>query len=123
MFKQNKLHVYVLVFLLSITLLSGCSIYQADLRQGNYISQEDLDRLRPDLTKHQVQQIMGSPAMTPYFELDQWNYTYAFVDGRHRDQPLKFKTISLFFKNGKLTSYSSNHWHPEHLPVNKGWKH
>jgi outer membrane protein assembly factor BamE len=118
--RVNKFTAVLLAFLLSATLLSGCSIYQPDLRQGNFICQEDLDRLKPDMTKHQVQQIMGSPAMTPYFKQDQWNYTYAYVDGRHRDEPLKFKTISLFFVNGKLNSYSSNYWHPSNLPANRG---
>lgn len=96
--------------------LNGCSLYRPSLRQGNHISQDELDKLHPDLTKRDVQDIMGSPAMTPYFELDQWNYTYAYLDGSHRDQPLKFKTISLFFDNGKLVSYSSNNWRLANLP-------
>lgn len=105
--------------LILINLLCGCSLYRANLRQGDFISQEELDRLHPNLTKYQVQEIMGAPALEPFFKQDQWNYTYAFVDGNHRDQPLKFKTISLFFKNGKLQSYSSRFWKPAHLPVQK----
>ncbi len=102
--------------LILATVLTGCSLYRPNLRQGNYISQEELDRLRPDQTKREVQDIMGSPAMTPYFNLDQWNYTYAYLPGLERDKPLKFCTISLYFNNGKLVSYSSNAWHPANLP-------
>lgn len=104
------------LLLVMLSLLSGCSLYRPDLRQGNHISQEELDKLHPDMTKREVQEVMGSPAMTPYYNLDQWNYTYAYLDGMHRDQPLKFKTISLHFNNGKLESYSSNCWHPANLP-------
>lgn len=111
-------NIFVIAALLITTLLSGCSLYRPDLRQGDYLTQAELDRLRPDLSKHQVQDIMGTPALTPVFELDQWNYTYAFVDGRHRDQALQFKTISLYFsKDGKLQSYASSYWQPKHLPV------
>lgn len=102
--------------MLVICCLSGCSLYRPSLRQGNYISQDELDKLKPNLSKYEVQNIMGSPAMTPYFNLNQWNYTYAFLDGTHRDQPLKFKTITLVFKNGKLDSYYSNYWRPANLP-------
>lgn len=104
------------LLLVALVLLSGCSLYRPDLRQGNHISQEELDKLHPDLSKREVQEILGSPAMTPYLNLDQWNYTYAYLDGMHRDQPLKFKTISLYFDKGKLVSYSSKDWHPANLP-------
>lgn len=109
----------LLAFTLTMTLLPGCSLYRPNMRQGDCISQEALDRLKPALTKHEVQDIMGTPAMTPFFKLDQWNYTYAYLDGNHRDQPLKFKTISLYFEHGKLVSYNSRYWHPAHLPKSR----
>jgi len=108
-----------LAMFLVTTALTGCSLYRADLAQGNSITPESLRQLKPNLTKHQVQQIMGTPALTPYFELDQWNYNYASIDGLHRDQLLKYKTITLYFKNNKLESYTSNEWHAENLPKHK----
>lgn len=116
---SRSCHVLAIFFVVT-SLLSGCSLYRPELNQGDYITQADLDRLEPGLTKNEVQQIMGSPALTPIFKLDQWNYTFAYVDGQHRDQPLKFKTISLYFKGDKLQSYSSRYWHPENLPKYKG---
>ena len=110
----------MLALVIVATSLAGCSLYRSELQQGNFISQADLDRLKPDLTKHQVQEIMGTPALTPVFNLEQWNYSYAYIDGQHRDQPLKFKTIALFFKNDKLQSYESRFWHPANLPIHKG---
>lgn len=108
------------IALVSIILFStGCSLYRPSLQQGNFITQEDLDRLKPGLSKHQVQQIMGTTALTPLFNLDQWNYSYGYIDGQHRDQPIKFKTISLYFKKDALTSYSSRFWHPANLPKQK----
>lgn len=113
---KSKYYIAALSVIVMLCLSSGCSLYRPSLRQGNYISQEELDRLHPDLTKREVQEIMGSPAMTPYFELDQWNYTYAYLNGTQRDCALKFKTISLYFSNGKLESYASKDWHPANLP-------
>lgn len=119
MFAARKPYSLWLALFFVVASLTGCSLYRSDLQQGNYITQEDLDRLKPEQTKHQVQQIMGTTALTPVFNIDEWNYSYAFIDGTHRDQPLKFKTITLFFKHGKLQSYVSNTWHPAHLPYRK----
>lgn len=116
MYVANKFNGLLLICLLISSLLTGCSLYRPNLRQGNFIAQEDLDRLKPGLTKHEVQQIIGSPALTPFFKLDQWNYTYAYLDGNHRDQPLKFKTLSLLFKEGKLEAYASRYWQIPNLP-------
>lgn len=112
----DKFHGILLACLLVTSLLTGCSLYRPDLRQGNSIDQEDLDKLKPGMTKHEVQQTIGSPAMTPFLKLNQWNYTYAYVDGNHRDQPLKFKTITLIFADDKLQAYASRYWHPANLP-------
>mgnify|MGYP000328915633 CR=1 FL=1 len=108
-----------LVLLVVATALTGCSLYRPDLQQGDYITQAELDDLKPNLSKHEVQQIIGTPALTPVFELEEWHYTYAFQNGKERDEPLKYKTITLYFKNGKLDSYSSQDWHPAHLPQHK----
>ncbi len=116
MFRLSGLGRTILALFLVATALAGCSLYRPALRQGDFITQADLDRLKPDMTKYQVQEVMGTPALTPVFNLEQWNYTYAYIDGQHRDQPLKFKTISLYFKHDKLQSYESRTWHPANLP-------
>jgi outer membrane protein assembly factor BamE len=99
--------------------LSGCTLYRCNLQQGNYITQAALDKLEPGLTKNEVQDIMGSTVVNPMFVTEEWNYSYGYVDGKHRDQPIKFHTITLNFKNGRLTSYNSNYWHPANLPREK----
>lgn len=103
-----------LVFVLST--LSACSLYRPDLEQGNYIEQASLDTLEPNLTKMQVEKIIGSPALTPAANLNDWNYTYVSVPGKQRHKNIEFQTLTLHFKNDKLKSYSSKHWHLKNLP-------
>ena len=111
----------VLLFLVLVTgLLTGC-LYRPELNQGNHITQAELNKLEPGMTKAEVQQLMGSTALAPVFELDEWNYTYAYVNGTQRNLPLKFKTISLYFKDDKLNSYRSNYWHLANLPQHQGF--
>ena len=108
MFHVQRLARTIMALFLLTTMLVGCSLYRPDLRQGNFITQADLNRLKPEMTKYQVQEIMGSPALSPVLNLEQWNYTYAYIDGQHRDQPLKFKTISLGIKAFAATSLQNN---------------
>lgn len=109
----------LLMLVLVTCLLTGC-LYRPELNQGDYITQAELDRLEPGLTKNEVQQIMGTPALTSVFELDQWNYTFACLSGQNRNKALKFKTLSLYFKRNELQSYSSYYWHPANLPKYQG---
>lgn len=116
MFPTSKtLYRWLTVILISL-LLTGCSLYRPDLRQGNFVSQSDLDKLEPGMTKREVQQIMGTTAENPMFLIDEWNYSYAYLDGSHRDQPLKFKTITLYFRDNKLVAYKSDTWKVPNLP-------
>jgi outer membrane protein assembly factor BamE (lipoprotein component of BamABCDE complex) len=119
MFKAWKPYYALLAILIVGSTLNGCSLYRSDLRQGNYIVADRIEELRPGQTKHQVQQIMGTVALTPVFEINQWNYNYAYVDGKHRDQPLKYKTLTLYFEHDTLQSYSSDTWTVPHLPKHK----
>lgn len=108
-----------IILSLNALLLGGCSLYRPELRQGDYITQAELDKLQPGMAKIQVQQILGSPALNQVLEVEHWNYTYAYLDGRHRSQPLAFQTITLYFKNDRLQGYASKHWHPANLPAIK----
>lgn len=103
----------------AIMTVSGCSLYRPDLRQGDYITQTELNKLRPGMAKIQVAELLGNPVLTPILEVDDWHYTYAFNKGLNRDKPLCFETISLYFKEDRLQSYASKVWHPANLPGQK----
>lgn len=75
----------------------GCSfpkIYKADIQQGNVITQEMVNQLRPGMSQRQVRFIMGSPLITDTFHPSRWDYLYSFqAAGTRRQQ----ERISLIF--------------------------
>ena len=97
---------------LFITLFPGCSIYKKDIRQGNQVTQENINKLRSGMSKDQVQDIMGSPALIPIINLSPWDYYYSFKPGDNGR--LEEKSFSLYFKQNKLRYYSGD-WQPAHL--------
>lgn len=93
--------------LVSVTLsllLSACSsfpgVYKIDIQQGNVVTQEMLNQLRPGMTKSQVKYVLGSPLLTDTFTPDRWDYLYTMQKG---GGSVTEQRISIFFKDDKLT--------------------
>ncbi|MDF7667302.1 outer membrane protein assembly factor BamE [Orbaceae bacterium ESL0727] len=76
-----QLRKFTTLMIVSWTLLSGCSlvdrwVYRPDINQGNYVTQEALDKLQIGQTKEQVTFIMGSPMLTSAFGDNTWYYVF-----------------------------------------------
>ncbi len=78
---------------LSFTLLSGCA-YRADLAQGNYVEQENVDRLRYGMSAEQVRFILGTPMLVDPFDSSRWYYVHYLREGW--DDPQVQNLIVLF---------------------------
>lgn len=96
-------------------LLAGCNpvssfsfpgVYRIDIPQGNIISQESVDQLRPGLTKRQVTFILGTPLIRDTFDQDRWDYVYSYQPGGgERAQ----ERLTVFFDdNGELTHFEGD---------------
>lgn len=82
--------------------LSGCFLrpYRIDVQQGNYVDQEMIAKLKPDLTRAQVRFILGTPLIADPFNPDRWDYL--FIDRRHG----RLKTVhrlTVYFEGDRLT--------------------
>jgi outer membrane protein assembly factor BamE len=90
-------------------LTTGCAfpgVYRIDIPQGNIITQEMVDQLRPGLTKRQVTFILGTPLIRDTFDQDRWDYLYSYQPGGgERAQ----ERLAVFFdENGELTHFEGD---------------
>lgn len=95
----------LLGFLTVIILITGCSfpgVYKIDVPQGNIITQEMIDQLKPGMTQRQVRYIMGSPMIVDTFNPNRWDYLYHVTFGKQA--PVR-KHIALFFENDQLSHF------------------
>ena len=53
-------------------------VYKLDINQGNYLSQDMVDKLKVGQTRPQVRTILGTPLVTSAFRADRWDYVYEF---------------------------------------------
>ncbi len=85
--------------------LAGCSggvrlsPYRIDIRQGNYVTQDMVARLKPGMTRDQVRFVLGTPLVSDVFHADRWDYVYRFQPGWGEMQN---RHIAVFFEDGKL---------------------
>lgn len=88
------------------TLLTGCSsfdkipfVYRIDVQQGNVITQESVDQLKPGMTKRQVRFTLGTPLISDTFHADRWDYVYRMEPGKGE---IEQKRVTVRFKNDVL---------------------
>lgn len=73
----------IAVFLFLSLSLSACSnwIYRIDVPQGNFLDENDVDKLRVGMTKEQVIYVLGRPILKDAFDKDTWYYVYKMKRG------------------------------------------
>ena len=87
--------------LVGLLALAGCSfpgVYKIDIQQGNVVTQDMIDQLKPGMTQRQVRFIMGNPMITDTFHAKRWDYLYSIQPGgRQRYQ----ERVSLEFDDNQ----------------------
>ena len=54
--------------------IPGITPYKMDIQQGNLLTQEQVSRLKPGMSKEEVRLILGTPLLTDIFHADRWDY-------------------------------------------------
>lgn len=102
-----------LATLLLCALLAGCGsflrVYKADLDQGNLVTREMVDKLKPGMTPSQVRYVLGTPLVTDTLNPQRWDYLYRYVPGTYA-RKLDIKEVSnrrltVYFENGTLSRF------------------
>lgn len=57
------------------------SPYRVPIQQGNFVSQEMVDQLKPGMTREQVRFALGTPLLTDLFHADRWDYPFRLQRG------------------------------------------
>ncbi|WP_435606249.1 outer membrane protein assembly factor BamE [Pseudomonas knackmussii] len=82
--QKAKLTLTSLAFAMGLAALAGCSfpgVYKIDIQQGNVVTQDMIDQLKPGMTRRQVRFIMGNPLIVDTFHANRWDYLYSLQPG------------------------------------------
>lgn len=105
---------FILPLILTIT-LSGCAnwIFRIDIAQGNYLIQQDIEKLRIGMTKEQVEFVLGKPVVRDSFADDVYYYIYSMKRGMSTNGKDFRADLFLHFENDKLTKLTGDFEEPE----------
>jgi len=85
--------------------LTAC--YKTPVQQGNILKQEDVNEVKPGMSKQQVVIILGTPTVADPFNQDRWDYINTHkIKGDFK----KIKKFSLFFEDNKLIRTEGNYY-------------
>lgn len=106
---QMKKLLIIITCFASVSLLA-CSprfhlVHKIDVQQGNVVTQEMVDQLRPGMSRAQVQFVMGSPLVVDTFHQERWDYIYRYKPGYGKVQQ---DHVSLYFEADVLARISGN---------------
>ena len=74
--------------------------YRIDVIQGNFVSKEMADELKPGMSKEQVRDILGTPLLQDIFHANRWEYVFSLRQGYHA--PIVRRFTVFFDKDGKM---------------------
>jgi outer membrane protein assembly factor BamE len=98
-----------------VMMLAGCSflprlgVYKLDINQGNYVTQDQVDRLKIGLTRAQVRSTLGTPMLTDAFHANRWDYPYEF---NRLGQTVEHRQFTVYFVDDKLARWEGDEMPP-----------
>lgn len=108
------------ILLLSLLLMAitACSnigfpgVYRIDVEQGNIVTQEMIDQLKPGMNRRQVRFILGTPLLEDSFNQARWDYLFLIRNGNNT---IEEERLTVFFDGDQL-SYFTGTFLPSAVP-------
>jgi len=94
---RTKIILFLLILLSPV--LSSCTSYKMDIRQGNFVTPEMREKLKVGMTRQQVRFVLGTPMISDAFHGSRWDYVYRLErDGQMVEQ----RSLTLYFEGENL---------------------
>ena len=85
--------------------LPGLGPHKIDIQQGNVITPEMIEKLKPGMTRSQVRFVLGTPLLVDLFRTDRWDYVYTM---RKRGDLLEQRQLTVFFQDDKMLRFQGD---------------
>ncbi len=79
--------------------------YKLDIPQGNLITQEMVDKLKPGMTRSQVRFVLGTPLVVDAFRTNRWDFVYTLKKG---GKAVESQRVTILFDGDVLQSIEGN---------------
>jgi outer membrane protein assembly factor BamE len=69
--------------------------YRVEIVQGNFVSKEQVEALKPGMSRQQVREVLGTPLITDAFHADRWDYVFTL---RRKGLEPQERHLTVYFK-------------------------
>ncbi|HEX5339987.1 MAG TPA: outer membrane protein assembly factor BamE [Gammaproteobacteria bacterium] len=90
---------------LLIPLLVIACAYRPDIKQGNFLTDSMIAKVKPGMTETQVEYVLGPAMVKDPFHPERWDYVYY---NNPDNGPVVEKHVVVMFKDGKVISVEQN---------------
>ena len=86
-------------------MLYAVTPYKVEVVQGNFVSKEQVDALKPGMSRQQAREILGTSLLTDVFHSDRWDYVFTI---RRQGVEPQQRRLTLFFKGELLERFQGD---------------
>jgi len=79
--------------------------YQIEVVQGNVVTREMAETVRPGMSRAQVRDALGSPLLTDIFHADRWDYVFTI---RRQGAAYQQRRVTVLFDGEVMKSFESD---------------
>lgn len=79
--------------------------FRPDVIQGNFISREQVEQLRPGMSRTDVRNVLGTPLVASIFHADRWDYVFTI---ERQGVPAQSYRYAVFFKGDALERFEGD---------------
>jgi outer membrane protein assembly factor BamE len=90
---------------MSLGIAGIVSPYKVEVVQGNFVSREQVEALKPGMSRQQVRDVLGTPLVTSLFHADRWDYVFTLK--RQGAEPQQ-RRLTVFFKGESLERFEGD---------------
>ncbi|MDN8614820.1 outer membrane protein assembly factor BamE [Variovorax ginsengisoli] len=78
--------------------LTAVTPYKVEVVQGNFVSKEQVEALKPGMSRQQAREVLGTSLLTDVFHSNRWDYVFTI---RRQGVEAQQRRLTLYF-NGEL---------------------
>jgi outer membrane protein assembly factor BamE len=89
----------------TMRIASSITPYKVEIVQGNFVSKEQVDALKPGMSRQQVRDILGTPLVADAFHTSRWDYVFTI---RRQSVAPQERKLAVFFKDDALERFEGD---------------
>jgi len=87
------------------SVLTSITPYKVEVVQGNFVSKQQVEALKPGMSRQQVREILGTSLLTDVFHADRWDYVFTI---RRQGVEPQQRRLTVFFKGELLDHFEGD---------------